>query len=68
MVFYSALIMIIFLIKGIFLFDNEGILLVSSLLGKEDKKILGLDKNTKLKLSKKKKEYLKWHREYIFKV
>lgn len=54
--------------KGHISFDNEGILLVSSRLGKEDKKILGLDRNTKLKLSEKKKEYLKWHREHIFKA
>ena len=53
--------------KGLISFTDEGKLLISSLLNQNDKTILGLNENIKLNLSEKKKKYLEWHRENIYK-
>lgn len=53
--------------KGFISFDDEGKLLVSSSLSQEDIDILGLNKKIQLNLNKEKKEYLRWHRENIYK-
>lgn len=53
--------------KGFISFDNDGKLLISSALSKEDIDVLGLNKKIQLNLDTEKKEYLKWHRENIYK-
>lgn len=53
--------------KGFISFDDDGKLLISSLLEEEDTKILGLNKEIQLDLSNEKKEYIKWHREHLYK-
>lgn len=53
--------------KGLISFSDEGDLLISSLIPQEDKRILGLKENIKLNLSEKKKKYIEWHRENIYK-
>ena len=53
--------------KGLISFDNEGQVLISSLLSQEDKIILGIKESIKINLSEKKKKYLEWHRKNIYK-
>lgn len=53
--------------KGFISFDEEGRLLISPLLEEEDIEILGLNKKIQLDLSNEKKEYIKWHREHLYK-
>lgn len=53
--------------KGFISFDEEGRLLISSLLEEEDIEILGLNRKIQLDLSNEKKEYIKWHREHLYK-
>lgn len=53
--------------KGLISFEDDGKIMLSSFLTIEDRKILQLDENIKIKLSQKNREYLKYHREYIFK-
>ena len=53
--------------KGFISFDEEGRLLISSLLKEEDIEILGLNRKIQLDLSNEKKEYIKWHREHLYK-
>lgn len=53
--------------KGFISFDDNGVILVSSLLSRKDLKLLGINKDTKIEVREENKKYLKYHREYIFK-
>ena len=53
--------------KGFISFDNEGKILISNYLKKEDIEILNLNENIKIKLSEGNKKYLEYHRKFIFK-
>lgn len=53
--------------KGFITFDEKGNLLISPLLKEEEIKILDLNKKVQVNLSNEKKEYIKWHRENLYK-
>lgn len=53
--------------KGFISFDDDGVIMISKDICLDDIKVLGLNNDIKIELSKKKKEYMKWHRNNIFK-
>lgn len=53
--------------KGFISFVEEGKIKISSALSKKNKKIIGLSNNMYVNMNERKKEFMKWHRENIYK-
>lgn len=54
--------------KGYITFENDGKLLISSLLDDETKLFLNITENLRIDLNEKQQEYLSWHRESLYKT
>ncbi|PFH89990.1 type II restriction endonuclease [Bacillus cereus] len=52
--------------KGYISFDREGAILISDGLDETTKLFLNINKNMKINMSEKQREYMKWHRENIY--
>ena len=53
--------------KGYISFDDEGGILISNQLSNSDKTFTNVNENMKIHLTEKNKEYLKYHRDFLFK-
>lgn len=54
--------------KGYITFDDEGQIILSSQMKKDEYKILNIEDTVKININNENKKYLKWHRENIFKI
>ena len=52
--------------QGLITFDNQGALVVSTKLAKEDAKALGIRSGHRIRLSKRHLPYLDYHRSRVF--
>lgn len=54
--------------KGHISFDDNGTILISDRLDEATKVFLNINKNMKIRMNEGQREYMKWHRENIFKT
>jgi predicted restriction endonuclease len=54
--------------KGYISFDDDGYILISDSLGEATKVFLNINVTMKIALNEGQQEYMKWHRENVFKL
>jgi hypothetical protein len=52
--------------SGLITFDNDGKIIISEKLSKENRKALNVDEDMGIEINDKREEYLKYHREKVF--
>lgn len=53
--------------RGFISFDDDGNILISDKINRNDYNLLNINENIKINITKRHKKYLKWHREHKFK-